>query len=206
MADRFETAMQNIAIKSSANGGPTIEDVLTALTADNADNDEWKDWIGAKLNEHVTTERSTLHSLNDMMSGLEAKSAEVAHQITGTLNKHVQEKVHMTPEEFGEFMEETSEERNAKTAEAIASYKRRITDHRIWTGQRVLKYVGGVLIAVLAGITIAYGSAQVTAHNDSASSTDRRILYQIEQTDKAIKENQRLLQLHLASPSPIAIP
>ena len=40
MADHFEKAMQDIALKSAKNGGPTIQDVLTALVAKNDDDDE----------------------------------------------------------------------------------------------------------------------------------------------------------------------
>jgi len=43
VTDNFEKAMQAIAMNSVANGGPTIQDVLTALVAKNEDDDDRAD-------------------------------------------------------------------------------------------------------------------------------------------------------------------
>jgi hypothetical protein len=63
MTDNFEKAMQDIALNSAANGGPTIQDVLTAMVAGNLDAEHTADKLHTetlKLAEILRSEISTL--------------------------------------------------------------------------------------------------------------------------------------------------
>jgi len=75
MTDHFEKAMADIAINSAANGGPTIQDVLTALVAKNEDDDDRAEvlrkeareakGIAADLARAAVKEGATLAAMND---------------------------------------------------------------------------------------------------------------------------------------------
>jgi hypothetical protein len=55
MTDNFEKAMADIAINSAKNGGPTIQDVLTALVAKNEDDDRRAEILRKEALEAKTT-------------------------------------------------------------------------------------------------------------------------------------------------------
>lgn len=62
MADHFEKAMQDIATRSAANGGPTIGDVLVALVAANEDSEE----TAARLAKTVESQHAeSLNAIED---------------------------------------------------------------------------------------------------------------------------------------------
>jgi hypothetical protein len=49
MTDRFDKAMADIAVKSAANGGPTIQDVLTAMRASHDDANDGRKELATKV-------------------------------------------------------------------------------------------------------------------------------------------------------------
>ena len=146
MADRFEKAMADIAIKAAGNGGPTISDVLRALAASNEDQDEWRGHISEQLEQHVIQERVSQHAMTDMLATLEGKSIEVAQHIEVSLAAHTDEKVHMTRDEFDLFMDGNKAEAATRTAKALGDEKRRSTDVKLWYTSRVARIIGYTLL------------------------------------------------------------
>jgi hypothetical protein len=89
MTDNFEKAMSDIAINSAANGGPTIQDVLTALVAKNDDDDD----RSAELRKEASEAKSiaaTLASVAAATAAALASDNEADHQtIIKALDRHL---------------------------------------------------------------------------------------------------------------------
>jgi hypothetical protein len=89
ISDNFEKAMQKIAINTAENGGPTIQDVLTALVAKNEDDDERAERLRKEAMEakHIA---STLASVAAATAATLASDNESDHRvIIKTLDTHI---------------------------------------------------------------------------------------------------------------------
>ena len=80
MTDHFEEAMAAIAINKAKNGGPTIEDVLTALVAKNRDDDERAERLRGEALEAKKIAAELAHEAQ-AAGRLLAKSNEAEHKV-----------------------------------------------------------------------------------------------------------------------------
>lgn len=192
MSESYSAAIAAIAARAGGNGGEKLNDVIRALSASHSEAEQWHKEICASLKEHVDTERETLRGIDGMLSKLEGASLGVAQDIQDSLDAHTQAQLHMTHDEFQDFMNATAADRDEKTSAAIVAYRRRISDQKVWTTKRVLKYVGGVLVVVLTGLTITWGSAKIVENNGNTAVEENSTIL------KQLNANQQILIEHIS--------
>jgi hypothetical protein len=85
VSDRFDRAMADIAIKSSKNGGPQIQDVLTALRASHDDSIE----VAERLSVTVESVADALHQ--EVLEAAEQRAVDInaaARLVRGELQEY----------------------------------------------------------------------------------------------------------------------
>lgn len=203
----YDDAIAEMAAKANGNGGWKLEMVVKALSLAHAEAKEWHEETSENLTQHVATERATLHGMTDMLATLEGKSLEVAAAIQESLDDHSRKHLHMSPQEFEEFMLETGVERDQKTEAAISNDRRRQSDYKVWTVKRVAKYIGGVLVVILSGLAIAWGSAEIVQQQGTKTSVEnQKILMQLQSTNAELLEHIALDNDREPTPTPTPTP
>lgn len=81
MSDHFELAMQDIALRKAANGGPKLDDVLMALVATNEDLDINHGETLKLLDDHIKGDKARVkEEANNLAAWQKAQAAACAEQ------------------------------------------------------------------------------------------------------------------------------
>jgi len=85
VSDEFERAVQDIAMRTAGNGGPTTRDLLAALVAANNDSESRHEAITAAFTRHISDEEIALERIT---SHLESESGHIAKMVRSTMKDH----------------------------------------------------------------------------------------------------------------------
>ena len=156
MADRFEKAMQAIALRSASNGGPTIQDVLEALVAKAEDDDEQhvESMQALEESKRVMEKHCKEAEVRDRrISELAAWQEEWERDCPRRLQRAVEEADTAHGKRHDEYVASlTAEPRRAgdpKTADHRDERRSGEQDRQVWLMWLVGSKVGYILIAVI---------------------------------------------------------
>jgi Fe2+ transport system protein B len=94
MSDNFEKAMQAIALESTKNGGPTIQDVLTALVAKNEDDDERTEALAVEAKEAKRLAEKLAEEARLAAAVVVTKTETFHLDVTTKLDEHISTERH----------------------------------------------------------------------------------------------------------------